>query len=70
MEEDAIDYIIGRFANSAAKFEDFYKQLSEDFEYGLKLVREKTGRNRFFITKQALLAPEDFISKLIQNELT
>jgi len=69
MEEDAIDYIIGRFANSAAKFEDFYKQLSEDFEYGLKLVREKTGKNRFFITKQALLAPEDFIGKLIQNEL-
>ena len=69
MEEDAIDYIIGQFANSAAKLEDFYEQLSGDFEYGLKLVMEKTGRNRFFITRQALLEPEEFIGKLIQNEL-
>jgi len=69
MEEEAIDYIIDQFENTDAKLEDFYTQLSEDFEYGLKLIREKTGRNRFFITKQALLAPDDFISKLIKNEL-
>jgi ATP-dependent Clp protease ATP-binding subunit ClpX len=25
-----------------------------DFEHGLKLVKEKTGRNRFFITREAL----------------
>ena len=69
MEEDAIDFIIDQFEKSAASFDDFYRQLSADFEYGLKLVREKTGRNRFFITKQALLSPEEFISKLIREEL-
>jgi ATP-dependent Clp protease ATP-binding subunit ClpX len=69
LEEDAVDFIIDQFENSDAKLEDFYKQLTADFEYGLKLLREKTGRNRFFITKQALLSPEAFISNLIRDEL-
>ncbi|MEE8430521.1 MAG: AAA family ATPase [Candidatus Desulfatibia sp.] len=69
MEEDAVDFIIDQFENSDAKLKDFYKQLTADFEHGLKLIREKTGRNRFFITKQALLSPEAFISNLIRDEL-
>ncbi len=69
LEEDAVDFIIDQFENSEIKLEDFYKQLTADFEYGLKLLREKTGRNRFFITKQALLSPEAFISNLIRDEL-
>jgi len=67
MEEDAIDFIMGQFIHSGAKLEDVYKKLSSDFEYGLKLVREKTGRNRFFITREALLAPEPYISRLLKN---
>ena len=69
LEEDAVDFIIDQFENSDAKLENFYKQLTADFEYGLKLLRDKTGRNRFFITKQALLSPEAFISNLIRDEL-
>jgi len=69
LEEDAIDFIIDQSENSATKIEDFYKQLSADFEHGLKLIREKTGKNRFFITKQALISPEEFISNLIRGEL-
>jgi hypothetical protein len=49
--------------------EDFVKQLSKDFELGLKLVRDKSGRNRFFITKKALLDPETYLSELIKSEL-
>ena len=70
MENDAIDYIIQQFENSVYDHEGFYEQLTTDFEYGLKLVQEKTGKNRFFITKNALLDPEFFISSLIQNELS
>jgi hypothetical protein len=70
MEDDAIDYIIEQFENSTYDHEEFYDHLTTDFEYGLKLVQEKTGKNRFFITKNALLNPESFISSLIQNELS
>ena len=69
LEDDAIDYIIELFESAAYDQENFYDQLTTDFEYGLKLVQEKTGKNRFFITKNALLNPESFISSLIQNEL-
>jgi len=69
LEEDAIDYIIEQFVASEIHLDDFYKQLTKDFELGLKLVREKTGKNRFFITRKALLNPESFISELIKDEL-
>ncbi|MBW2569798.1 MAG: AAA family ATPase [Deltaproteobacteria bacterium] len=69
MEEDAIDFIIEQFINSGIKLEDFYKQLIVDFELGFKLTREKTGKNYFKITKQALMGPESFISNLIKDEL-
>ena len=70
LEEDAIDYIIEQFVTSEIHLDAFYKQLTKDFELGLKLVREKTGKNRFFVTRKALLDPESFISELIKNELS
>ncbi len=70
LEEDAIDYIIEQLVTSEISIDAFYKQLTKDFELGLKLVREKTEKNRFFITRKALLNPESFISELIKDELS
>jgi hypothetical protein len=50
------------------QLEDFYRKLSTDLEYGLKLVREKTGKNRFFITREALLNPENFVAELLKSD--
>ncbi len=69
LEEDAIDYIIDQLVTSHVDIKDYYKQLTINFELGLKLVREKTGKSRFFITRSALLSPEEFISSLIKGEL-
>jgi ATP-dependent Clp protease ATP-binding subunit ClpX len=69
LEDDAVDYIIEQFENSVYDVDKFYDHLTTIFEYGLKLVREKTGKNRFFITKDALLKPESFISSLIKEDL-
>jgi hypothetical protein len=33
----------------------------------LKLAREKTGRNRFFITRAALLDPEIYVGEMIKK---
>jgi len=70
LEDDAIDYIIAQLENSTYDLETLCEHISADFEYGLKLVQEKTGKNRFFITKDALLNPESFISNLIKDELS
>ena len=69
LEENAIDFIIEQIINSDIKLDALYKKLTTEFEVGLKLVREKTGKNRFFITKEALLAADPFINQLIKDEL-
>ena len=70
MEEDAIDFILELVVHTDIDLDKFYQQLSDNFEHGLKLIREKTGKNRFFITRQALLDPEAHISTLIKNGLS
>ncbi len=69
IEDDAIDFIIEKIISSDIKLENFYNQLATNFELGLKLIQEKTGKNRFFITKEALMDPESFLNNLVKEEL-
>jgi hypothetical protein len=69
LEDDAIDFTLAQFVNAGVKFADFYKQLAMDFELGLKLVREKTGKKRFFLNREALMSPESYISGLLKSGL-
>lgn len=68
LEEDAVDHILELVTNQALNIHQIYRKLSDDFEYGLKLVRDKTGLNRFFISRQALRQPEVFLDELIKTE--
>ena len=67
LEEEAIDHIIGQCFSEQGKPEDYYRRLTADFEHGLKLVREKTGRTRFFITRDALEKPDSYIAGLLRE---
>jgi endopeptidase Clp ATP-binding regulatory subunit ClpX len=67
LEDDAIDHIISEVMAGSTHFDAIYKKLTQDFEHGFKLVREKTGRNRFFITAKALKNPEEFIAELLKT---
>ncbi len=69
MEDSAIDHVIENIFGSRINLKELFKQLSDDFEHGLKLVRDKTGRNRFFITKETLLSPGKYIESLIKDKL-
>jgi ATP-dependent Clp protease ATP-binding subunit ClpX len=68
LEEDAINFIMEQLIEASIGLDDVSQKVNADFEYGLKLVREKTGRNRFFITRQALLNPEAYVSQLLQGD--
>ena len=70
LEEDAIDFIIEKLVESPFELKDVSEKINQDFQHGLKLAREKTNRNRFFITRQALLDPEAYVSELIKNKIT
>ena len=70
LEEDAIDFIIEQFINKTINnIDDVYKKMVNDFEFGLNLAREKTGKNRFFLTRDALIDPEKYIGEIIKGEL-
>ncbi len=69
LEEDAIDFIIEKLIESPFELEDVTEKINQDFQHGLKLAREKTNRNRFFITRQALLDPEAFVGELIKDQI-
>jgi ATP-dependent Clp protease ATP-binding subunit ClpX len=68
LEEDAVDHFIGQMAEKTKDAGQIYEKLTTDFEYGLRLIQEKIGRNRYFISKAALLDPESFLNELIRNE--
>jgi len=68
LEDDAIDFLIRQIVDSDTKIEEFYQKLADNLEYGLKLVREKTGKKRFFITREALVSPEAFVRNLISTD--
>ena len=65
LDEDAIDFIMEMLVESALTPRDVYPKLNGHFEHGLKLVREKTGRSRFLITRAALMDPEGYVRGLI-----
>jgi endopeptidase Clp ATP-binding regulatory subunit ClpX len=67
LEEDAIDFLMEMIIESAFELKDVYPKLNNHFEHGLKLVRERTGRSRFFINRNALINPEDYIRTLITS---
>jgi len=69
LENDAIDHILDRFVNEGIEPETYYRQLSSDFEHGLRLIYEKTGNERFFITAQALAAPEVFVADILKSRM-
>jgi len=69
LEEDAIDFIMEKFIESPFELKDVNEKINQDFQHGLKLAREKTNRNRFFITRQALLDPEEYVGQLIRDQI-
>ena len=68
IENDAADFIIEQaILRSNFNPKKIHKHLENYFEYGFKLVYERTGRNRFFITKEAIIAPDEYINRLLNQ---
>jgi hypothetical protein len=69
LEQEAVDAIVESLIVEGRTIADVQRALFEDFELGLKLIHEKTGRQRFFIGRAALAAPEAYISEMIRTFL-
>jgi len=67
LHEDAMDAVLLEICSARTAAGDFYKKMSSDFQYGLKLVSERTGKNDFVITKEALENPEEYLNGLVRE---
>jgi ATP-dependent Clp protease ATP-binding subunit ClpX len=65
--EDGIDAVLQKALDSKVSVWSICENLSKDFEYGFKLVQEKTGMSRFVITQEAVSNPEGYIQQLIRT---
>ena len=69
-EEDAIDFLIEQFINHNATVEEILSKIYDSYYDGFNLIREKTGKNRFFLSKNALTDNETYLNDLIRKEIT
>ena len=65
--ETGIDAVLEKALEAQVSVWSICENLSKDFEYGFKLVQEKTGMSRFLITPEAVSNPEGYIQKLIRT---
>ena len=63
--EGAADEIVRRIMMESLSPERVYSIFTRDFEYGLNLIKEKTGRTRFTIDREAISDPEAYLNDLI-----
>lgn len=64
-DEGAVNRLIELILNMDSQLNLIFSRLSKDYEYGLELIREKTGQSRFLIPKEAVDDPEGYLNKMI-----
>lgn len=69
-EEDAVDFLIEELIHNQITSREIMAKIYNDFYNGLNLLRDKSGKNRFFLSRKALLEPENFLNDLIKREIS
>lgn len=68
-EEDAIDFLIEQFIDHKADNDEILSKIYDCYYDGLNLIREKTGNNRFFLSKSALVDHETYLDELVKKQI-
>jgi len=69
LDDEAVNYLLKKQLNDSLGMDNFYNWLNKNFEYGLKIIREKTTKKEFVIPKEALIEPNEYLEKLIKDEM-
>lgn len=69
-DEDAIDFLLEQFIRNPITSEDIMAKIYNDFFDGLNLIREKSEKNRFFISRNALIDHKTYLDDLIRKEVS
>ena len=66
-DEGAVDELINQAVQTGQDAGFLALQLAERLEYGLKLVREKSGIESFVIDNEAVTNMDNFVSNLVKR---
>ncbi len=64
---DALNSIIHKSIKENQNPLDICKEAVKNYEYGLKLIKEKTGKDSFVIHRDALIDSEEYLNRLIRE---
>ena len=67
---DAVDFLMEQLICHDISVDDLMTKLYNDFHDGLTLIRQKSDKNRFHISRQSLLDHETYLEKLIRKEIS
>ncbi|MEW6614132.1 MAG: AAA family ATPase [Thermodesulfobacteriota bacterium] len=65
--DEALDKIAKNSMESNRDVFDVCTEILKNYEHGIKLIKEKTGLNEFFITEEAVDDPEGYLNRLIRD---
>ncbi len=65
--EEAIDQLLIKVWEEGVEPGAFLKQSFQNYEHGLKLIREKTGKRDFSLPAEAMENPENYLNLLIRE---
>jgi histidinol phosphatase-like enzyme len=66
-DESAVDEIIKQAIRTDQEAGSLALQLAKRLEYGLKLVKDRSGIERFVINDEAVIDMENFINNLVKK---
>jgi ATP-dependent Clp protease ATP-binding subunit ClpX len=65
--DEAVDRLALKVWEEGADPQAFLKQSFQNYEHGLKLIKEKTGKRNFSIPAEAMENPENYLNLLIRE---
>jgi hypothetical protein len=64
-EEGALNRLVERAQAERMTMPDLCAHLFKDYQFGLSLVQKNTGQTSFTLTREAVEAPDQFLSELV-----
>jgi endopeptidase Clp ATP-binding regulatory subunit ClpX len=66
-DEQAVSILLEKVLTDHEQVDSLLEGLLKNYEHGLKLIREKTGKNRFVFSREAIASPQQYLNDLIKE---
>ena len=67
LDGKAENRVLEKIFTDGEHVDDLLEALLKNYEHGLKLIREKTGKNSFMFSREAIDSPQQYLSDLIKE---